>query len=226
MFFYYILKGAASLWQKIFYPLKVYGKENIQNDGKKIIICNHLSKMDVMYVELIFKGKTNFLAKKEWFDSKPRAWLFKKLGGIPIDRDRADIDSLRKCINLLKDGGRLCVFPEGTRNKNDANIAKAHGGAAMMAVKTQTEIIPINIYDRSKPFRKNYIYVGKSFDLSEYYGKRFDKEASEKTTQILSDELLNVQKQLEELLAEKGVTRLPVKTKSKQDNSCENADDK
>lgn len=216
MFFYYILKGVATLWQKIFYPLKVYGKENIAKEGKKIIICNHLSKMDVMYVELIFKGKTNFLAKKEWFDSKPRSWLFKKLGGIPIDREHADIDSLRKCMVLLNEGGRLCIFPEGTRNKNDTNIAKAHGGAAMLAVKTQTQIIPVNIYDRSKPFRKNYIYVGKPFDLSEFYGKRFDKEASEQTTQILSEQLLSAQKKLEEILFEKDVSRLSVKAKKEQ----------
>lgn len=213
MFFYYVLKGVATLWQKFFYPLKVYGKENIAKEGKKIIICNHLSKMDVMYVELIFKGKTNFLAKKEWFDSKPRAWLFKKLGGIPIDRDHADIDSLRKCITLLNEGGRLCIFPEGTRNKNNTDIAKAHGGAAMLAVKTQTQIIPVNIYDRSKPFRKNYIYVGKPFDLSEYYGKRFDKQANEKTTQILSEKLFDAQKKLEEVLSEKGVSKLSVKEK-------------
>ena len=62
------------LW--ICYPLKIYGKENIKHDGNTVIICNHLCKMDVPMVGYLFKGKTYYLAKKEWFNNKFLAWIF------------------------------------------------------------------------------------------------------------------------------------------------------
>jgi hypothetical protein len=56
------------LWLWLFYPYKIYGKENLIQDGNVIVICNHLGKVDVPMVGYLFKGKTYYLAKKEWFN--------------------------------------------------------------------------------------------------------------------------------------------------------------
>ena len=57
------------------------------------------------------------MAKKEWFSTKFKAAFFTEFGAIPVDREKPDFASIKKCLTVLKDGSNLLVFPEGTRNK-------------------------------------------------------------------------------------------------------------
>ena len=66
----------------------------------------------------------------------------------------------------------------------------------MFAVKGQSEITPVIIYDRLKMFKKAYVIVGKPLSFEEYYGERFTPEVSEKCTQKLTDEMHRLQKEL------------------------------
>ena len=195
-----ILRPILTLWIWLCYPVKVFGKENITHEGNVVVTCNHLCKVDVPYVGYLFKGKTYYLAKKEWFKNKILAWLFGQMGGIPVDRDKADLESTKKALSVLKSGKRLCIFPEGTRNKSGTEIMPLHGGAGMFAFKTKAKIIPINIHHKAKFWGKNYIYVGKPFDFSEYAGQRLDAELNEKLTQKMYEELVNSKNELEEIL--------------------------
>ena len=117
-----------TLFYKLFYPVKVIGKENCIQDGKSIVICNHLGKSDVLAVGDLYKDKTYFLSKIEWFDNKPLGWIIDKLGAIPIDRDKPSISSIRSCLNVLKDNKRLAVFPEGQRNFVDNTLLEIKQG--------------------------------------------------------------------------------------------------
>lgn len=198
-----ILRPLLTLWLKLFYPLRVHGKENLIQEGNTIIICNHLCKTDVFYVGSLFKGKTYYLAKKEWFDNKLLGWIIGKLGGIPIDREHTDMSSVKQSIRLLKNGKRLCIFPEGTRNKSGkTDIQPIHGGAAIFALKTGAKIIPLNIAKPAKFMHKNDIYVGEPFDFSDFKGKRVDGEFNRMLTDIMYDKLCLAKSEHEKLLAE------------------------
>ena len=54
------------LFYKVFYRVKVFGKENLIKKGKCIVACNHLGKADVLVVGALYPNKTIFLSKKEW----------------------------------------------------------------------------------------------------------------------------------------------------------------
>ena len=90
------MRPILTLWLWLFYPIKVFGKENITHEGNVVVICNHLCKVDVPYVGYLFKGKTFYLAKKEWFKNKFLSWAFTQMGGIPVDREKADLESTKK----------------------------------------------------------------------------------------------------------------------------------
>lgn len=197
-----LLRPLVTLWLILFYPYRIHGKENLLQDGNTVVICNHLCKVDVPYVGFMFKGKTYYLAKKEWFDKKARAWLFRQMGGIPIDRDGADIHGVKEALSVLKKGKRLCIFPEGTRNKSGGTeIQPLHGGAAMLAFKTGAKIIPINIHEKAKIFRKNDVYVGKPFDFKEFEGERLDSELNEKLTAVMYEKLCAARNEMNEIVA-------------------------
>lgn len=193
MSLYSFLRPIGWLWMRIFYPFKVYGKENIKNDGNTVVICNHLSTIDVPIVDLIYKDKTYFLAKKEWYNKKFRSWFFDKMGGIPVDRDHVDMESAKKCIGTLKKGGRLCIFPEGTRNKNGTELMPFHGGAGVFAYKCKSQIQPVIIAEKPKMFKKTPVYVGKTFDFSDYYDKKSDSDLNELLTEKMFSEMKTAQ---------------------------------
>ena len=53
----------------IFYPIKIYGKENIPSGGA-ILVCNHFRAMDCGFVARAYDKDIKFLAKKEIFKNK------------------------------------------------------------------------------------------------------------------------------------------------------------
>ena len=130
------------------------------------------------------------MAKKEWFKSKFSNKFFRWLGAIPVDRDNADITSIRVCFQTLKDGNKLVIFPEGTRNKaNDGTLLPIKGGAGLIAFKSKVKVVPIVIKERYRFLRKNYINIGLPFDFSEFNGQKTTPELIEKFKDIMQEKL-------------------------------------
>ena len=113
------------MWKKFcrWYLYRHLGwKTNVTvNHPEKFIIClaPHTSNWDFILGQLYAGAEglhTNFLMKKEWF-FWPLGPLFRRLGGIPVFRDRhtSMTDNL---ANTAKQSGsfRLCVTPEGARS--------------------------------------------------------------------------------------------------------------
>ena len=198
MSFYSFIRPLGELWVKICHPYEVIGKERLTEEGNLVVICNHLGLADVPMVATMFKGKTYFMAKKEWFDKKARAKLFTSLGAISVDREHADMESIKKCLKVLKNNGRLCVFPEGTRNKSGTTeIMPFHGGAGMLAFKTKAKVLPLCIFEKPRTFKKNYIYVGEPFDFSEFQGNHISgAELNDALTKTLFEEEVKTREQL------------------------------
>ena len=210
---YYILRPLMWLFYKICYPIKIFGKENVVKKGKRIVICNHLCKMDVFVVGALYPDKTYFLSKIEWWDNKFFGWLISKLGAIPLDRDKPSISTIKTALGVLKKEKRLGIFPEGRRNFDTNDLQEIKQGTAMFAFKGQAPITTVIINDRLKPFRKNYAIVGESFDFSEYYGEKFNGEVSDKCTQIIADHMKELQSKLNTLIEEEKSKKKSKKSK-------------
>ncbi len=164
----------------LFYPMKVYGKENIP-EGGAVLVSNHFRAIDCGFIKRIYYKNIKFLAKKEVFKNKLIGKIAKAYGGIPIDRENPDMKSLLEAIKEIKKGHKLCIFPEGTRNISGTNeLQEIKGGSAVFSVKAKCPIVPIMILNKSKIFRRTKIIIGKPFELTEYYGKKLtEKEISE-----------------------------------------------
>ncbi len=139
---YNILKILATLIFKIFFGFKVEGKENIPERPPYLIASNHVSYLDPIVIGCAFPHKVRFMAKKELFENKFLLWLLNQLGVFPVDRDALDISSVKKSIQILKDGGVLGIFPEGTRSK-DGKFKGANKGVIGIAAKGGVPIVPV-----------------------------------------------------------------------------------
>ncbi len=197
-------------WQKtllaianFLYPSKFYGKENLP-EGGAIIVSNHFSVFEVFQYLNISKERPYFLAKKEVCEGKFFNKLFTSFGAIPIDRSKPDMKAMISAMRVLKDEQRLVIFPEGTRNKTGTNeLQELKSGASIFAVKTKKPIVPAMLLSKPKIFRKTKIIVGKPFELSEFYDKKFTEDDVKIMDGIVREKMICEQERLKEMVSNK-----------------------
>ena len=172
--------------------MRVKGLENLPKDENYMIVSNHLGIIDCFAIAILFKQKIYFMAKKELFNKKLKAKFIRWLGGIPVDREKLDITTIKECFKVIKAGDRLVVFPEGTRNKtHDQDLLPLKGGANLIAFKTGVKIVPLAMAKKYKIFRKNHMYIGEPFDYSAYAGQKLTAELNEEFIEDMRIRLLD-----------------------------------
>lgn len=173
--FYSIVKFLASVIIKTIYRVDITGLENIPKGGKLIICANHINNLDPIIVSIVSPRTINWMGKKELFKYRWFGLILEKLNVFPVDRQGTDIRSVKKSLRVLKEDKVLGIFPEGTKVKG-YNIENAKPGIALMAVKSQTNILPIHIVSNYKIFNKIDVRIGKLIDASEYKGQKLNND--------------------------------------------------
>ena len=181
-----LVKVTLGVVYRIAFRVKITGQ--VPDEGAYVLCCNHINYLDAAAIVLFNKRKVNFVAKEDLFQHGILMWLGHLFDVIPIKRDMQDIDAMKRCLKVLKNGELLGIFPEGTRKGMEKNM-KAKNGAAFMAMKAKVKVIPIGIHGTFKPFSKVYINYGEPIDLSGY-----TKETIDKATENIMDTIVMLTK--------------------------------
>lgn len=150
---YKIIKFFLKPIFKVLYRPTILNAENIPNENAFIFAGNHKNAFDPLLIALSTKRPVRFIAKKELLEGKAR-FFFKALKVIPVDRTKKNKIATDTAIEVLKNGGIISLFPEGTRNKTNNLLLPFKFGAVSMAKKTNSPIIPFAITGEYKAFRK------------------------------------------------------------------------
>lgn len=162
--FYYVVRGIANFVLRIFFKIEVTGRENVPVKGRFVLCANHASNWDPVFISIALSRKISWMAKKELFKSKVLAYLLKKLGAFPVDRDGSDLSAIKNALRVLKGNNILGIFPEGTR-VSGFDIDNAKPGVALLAAKSKSLIIPVNIDSNYQLFNKVKITIGNPSDF-------------------------------------------------------------
>ncbi len=193
--FYMICKILMWIPIMIFHPTSIKGKKNLPK-GKAILSINHRSNWDYVLFGINSTTKYRVLAKKELFRNKFFGFILRNFGGIEIDREANDINAIKTCMKVLKDDKKLLVFPEGTRLKDESLVmGEMKSGLALIAIKTKTPIVPVWVRNKPKLFRRSVYYIGKPFELEEFYGKKLDDEALKEANTIIRAKMIELGEQ-------------------------------
>ena len=150
--FWVILRTFARLVFFLILNVKLIGQKNVPKSGPYFIVSNHLSWTDVPLVPAYLSPQVIYIAKEELFMSK-LGWLVRFLGAIPAKRGEADRQLLRASDELLKRGKVVVIFPEGTRSRIQ-QMAQAHAGMGMIALRAGVPVIPVAIQGSENSFKK------------------------------------------------------------------------
>lgn len=145
------VRGVAIPYMKLVYALKIEGAENIPETGPVIIAPNHKSFWDAFFVAAATKRPIRFMGKNELFEGRGGKLLI-RLGAFPVRRGASDAEAIETARQILRDGGLLALFPEGTRVRDPTILGKPHKGAARLALETGATIVPCAITGTDKLF--------------------------------------------------------------------------
>jgi 1-acyl-sn-glycerol-3-phosphate acyltransferase len=120
------------------------GLENVPKSGAYIVAPNHRSVVDFLLVGPITRRRLRYLGKDSVWKAKWFVPIADGLGGIPVARGTADRESMNRCIEALRGGEPLVLFPEGQR-KSGPVVEELFDGVGYIAVKAEVPILPIGI---------------------------------------------------------------------------------
>lgn len=132
-----------ALWR-----IDIQGKENIPADGAFLLSPVHRSNIDGLITAIFTKRKLRYLAKKEMFLG-PFGWCWRAMGATSVDRGAPDRAALKACLEVLRDGHGLVLFPEGAR-KSGPTVESVQEGAAYLAFKAGVPVVPVGIADSDR----------------------------------------------------------------------------
>ena len=146
MTFWYLLGHSLSkAIAKTFFNYRVIGAENMIEEGQCIIAANHCSNLDPQLVGIACQRAIHYLGKKSLLNWPVLGPIFPELNVIPVDHKNADRSALMGAIRVVKNGGAVLIFPEGSRSP-DGTLQPAQPGIGMIAAKTGAPIVPVRIF--------------------------------------------------------------------------------
>lgn len=163
----------------LLYRIRITGKENIPENAS-LICANHSALTDPFYIALAYgkKRQLRIVAKAELFRIPVLSSFLRGLGMISVDRDAADVKSVKAILRCLKAGDTVALFPEGTRSRHDFEVPAKHG-AVKLAEHANVPIVPMNIPRRKPLFGKINITIGQMYHISKQKEKRTSEEYTE-----------------------------------------------
>ena len=183
--FYWLMKHwvIGPLLTTVFRPW-VTGLENIPRSGPAIVVSNHLSLVDSLFLPMMVDRQMAFLAKSDYFTGKGLKgrlirFFMTSSGQLPIDRSggKASEASLQAGLAVLAEGKVLAIYPEG-------RLYRGRTGVARMVLEAGVPVIPTVMIDTDKvmPLGSSLpkvhrvgVVIGAPLDFSRFQGMEGDR---------------------------------------------------
>jgi 1-acyl-sn-glycerol-3-phosphate acyltransferase len=192
----YLAIGALS-WPlvKVLFRLRARGLEHVP-DGGFVLAANHNSNFDPwpLGMTLFPRRFLRFMGKSELFWT-PLKQFITACGAFPVRRGERDLEAIRTATELCREGHIVVMFPEGTRRKKGLRKkyeARAHTGAARIALEAGVPLIPVAITGTDR--------LGRLAQLRVAYGPPIplaDLEGADDAPQVATERLMQAIEALE-----------------------------
>jgi 1-acyl-sn-glycerol-3-phosphate acyltransferase len=133
--------GGLALYKTVF-RMRVLGVQHVPREGGVVLASLHRSNFDTFLVGVPPRWrKLRPMAKIELYRNPVMAWILRSAGAFPVRRGEGDRAAIATAIRILRAGGTVAMYPEGTRNRD--GHARIHSGAARLALSTGAALVPV-----------------------------------------------------------------------------------
>ncbi len=116
--------------------MQVVGLEHVPTSGAVVLMVNHDSAWDPVVVGIAAARRRHVraLAKNSLWRNRAVGWVLDRMGQIPLARGTGDTGALAAAERVLREGGCLGVFPEGTVSRGRTMPIRSGAGRLVLAV--------------------------------------------------------------------------------------------
>ena len=135
--FYNLIIATLATSIRSFTDVRFHGLSRIPRRGPAIVLCNHISNLDPIFMTQAARRPIHFLSKKENFVNPLKRFIMTSTGQIETYRQTGAVDGLARAVDVLDAGLPLGIFPEGTRSRNAEPpfLQRGKTGAARLAAR-------------------------------------------------------------------------------------------
>jgi 1-acyl-sn-glycerol-3-phosphate acyltransferase len=173
------------------YRIRIHHRSRVPSTGPVVLVANHSSFIEPQVLFGLVRRRAVFFVKAE-LARGVAGHAFRWLGQIMVRRGAPDREPLMLAVGVLRAGGLVGIFPEGTRGNGD--VANAEQGAAWLVRMTDAVVLPVATRGTYRPpgarrrFRpKLDVLVGEPFRLSVQRGRTGLVAATEEIRKHLAD---------------------------------------
>lgn len=173
---YSVIRGVAWGALKVIWPTRIHHRERLEIPAPYILIANHQSWLDPLPMAVgVRKEQISLVGKRELSAGGTLNRLMKNLHVVLVSRHSTDMEAMRACMRVLREGHILGIFPEGTRY-HQGLMEELESGTAMLALRARVPVIPMLIPTKMKLFRRNDCYVGETIPMDDLLEMGINKE--------------------------------------------------
>jgi 1-acyl-sn-glycerol-3-phosphate acyltransferase len=141
----------------LIFGFRCLGRNRIPRQGGCIIACSHQSFLDPIIVGFSCSRAVNYLARSTLFKNRLFAALIRSYGAMELERDEADVKALKRCVERLRRGEIVLLFPEGTRTRT-GEIAPLKPGVFLMSSRAGVPVVPAAIEGSLRSWPRGRIF--------------------------------------------------------------------
>jgi 1-acyl-sn-glycerol-3-phosphate acyltransferase len=143
------------------WKIDIQGAENVA-PGATILIGNHVSARDPLVVVMSIWWRVTAFTKVEWFRGRI-APFFRWMGQIPLRRGEpaATEWAIDMASSALAYGGKIGLYPEGTRSPDPTKLHRLHGRILIPMLRANPEV-PVHAITTAythRPWRRTRVQV-------------------------------------------------------------------
>ncbi len=165
--FYELVRVLVTILFHTLSPVRCHHTERLPKEGPYLLISNHFSNMDPLIMGYpVKKEQLIFLGKKELMHNRLMAAIARTVSMIPIARGQADMEAMRACMRVLKEGRILGIFPEGTRH-HEGIMEEIMDGFALIALRSGVPLVPMLISRKWRLFSVVHVVIGEPVEYQD-----------------------------------------------------------
>lgn len=176
-----------------YFRVRIYGTEKVPMRGKLVVVSNHGSDFDPPILSTTVRRPVAYMAKEELFQIPVLKQAITLYGAYPVKRGSADRSALRAAMAAIAEGWAAGLFLDGTRTP-DGRIHDPKLGAALIAAKTQSPLLPVCLWGTHRIMRKGSAFP-RSVPLTVRIGdpipppRSTDREELEAVTRLCAERI-------------------------------------
>lgn len=134
-----LLRLTALGWAKLHYRVRVKGAEHVPAEGGALVVCNHVSYVDVVCLSMACPRPIRFLADETLFRVPVLGSILRIFGAVPVRPQRAK-EALVRAAEAVQAGELVCIFPEGMLTRTGV-LMELKGGYERIARRAGCRVL-------------------------------------------------------------------------------------